>query len=142
MPIVGLVILGLLFLAGSSKTATPPPPPPPPPPPSPPPAPPPVIRTTTPVASQSHYTRQAPGASPPPGWPAVLQNDTLGHTNIPQGMFVGLPLQTVMQIDQAYQSGNVFLMAASAEAVKKAGGDQGLVLQIQADAKRSSVQGI
>jgi hypothetical protein len=52
-------------------------------------------------------------------------------------MFHGLSANIVWQVENAYKSGDPFLLFAAADSVKKAGGDGGLVLQIQTDAKRA-----
>jgi len=134
--VIGLGILAFLLASGGSATAARMPAPPPPPPPPPPP-------TKTPSGGggsggTTGTKTPAQTASVPVGAPPIKANGTLGNTGIPAGMFWGLPMDVIWQIDRAYAGGDPFLMAAAAERLKKYPSWQGLMLQIQSDAKRRS----
>lgn len=78
--------------------------------------------------------RQTIPALPPAALPPVLANGTLGHTNIPAGMFTGLPAEVIWRVDRAYASGGLSLSAASSE-VARFPGYSALSQIIELDAK-------
>jgi hypothetical protein len=70
--------------------------------------------------------------------PPVLANGTLGHTGQPAGMFWGLPMNAIWQVDSAYAAGDPFLMLAAADRIAPAPGFAGLAGLIRLDAQARS----
>lgn len=93
------------------------------------PLPPPPARKVLPKAPSTPQRTDAP---------PVLGNGTLGHTGQPAGLFWGLPMNTIWQVDSAYAAGDPFLMLAAADKVALGSVFAGLAGLIRLDAQARS----
>jgi len=90
------------------------------------------------VAAPRGEPLRAPAAPQRTDAPPVLANGTLGHTGQPAGMFWGLPMNAIWQVDSAYAAGDPFLMLAAADRIAPAPGFAGLAGLIRLDAQARS----